>query len=133
MTRRCRAAPRALQSRAAKGVTFFGINEVAIEIEDPDTSWTLSYSAKEHRDARVCLANWVLGRQIDWLRQWAYTDGTTFYIARSEPEKTSSGRMALGAFVWRMADGSDGLYEDCIGLLRNFHRDSRRQVGGPQV
>ena len=88
---------------------------------------------KGHRDARVCFAKWVLGRQTDWLRQWAYTDGTTFYIARSEPGKTSSGRMALGAFVWRMADGTDGLYEDCIGLLRNFHRDSRRQVGVPQV
>ena len=46
---------------------------------------------------------------------FAYADGATFHLARSEPEKTSSGRMALGGFVWRMADGSDALCEDCLG------------------
>ena len=44
-----------------------------------------------------------------------FTDGTTFYLARSDTEKASSRRRALGAMVWRMADGSDALLEDCIG------------------
>lgn len=70
---------------------------------------------KVHRAARVVFAKWVLAQRAEVLRRWAYTDGTTFYLARSEPEKTASGRMALGGFVWRMADGTDGLYEDCIG------------------
>ena len=57
----------------------------------------------------------VLEQRAEALRMWGYTDGTVFYLARSEPEKTSSGRMALGPFVWRMADGSDALYQDCVG------------------
>ena len=54
-------------------------------------------------------------RSAEQFRRWAYTDGTTLYIARSEPEKYSGRRQALGGLVWRMADGSDGLYEDCVG------------------
>ena len=68
-----------------------------------------------HRVARVAFAKWVLEQRAEALRMWGYTDGTVFYLARSEPEKTSSGRMALGPFVWRMADGSDALYQDCVG------------------
>ena len=57
---------------------------------------------KVHRAARVVFAKWVLAQGAEVLRRWAYTDGTTFYLARSEPEKTASGRMALGGFVWRI-------------------------------
>ena len=54
-------------------------------------------------------------RSAEQLRHSAYTDGTTFYLARTEPEKCSGRRQALGGLVWRMADGSGGLYDDCIG------------------
>ena len=49
------------------------------------------------------------------LDQWAYSDGTVFYLDRTEADNESTQRAALGTRVWRMADGSDALYYDCIG------------------
>ena len=49
------------------------------------------------------------------LDQWAYSDGTVFFLDRSEADNESTQRAALGTRVWRMADGSDALYHDCIG------------------
>jgi hypothetical protein len=69
---------------------------------------------KIHRIARVAFARWVHSQRAAPLRQWAFTDGTTLYLARSDTEKASSRRRALGSKVWRMADGSDALYEELI-------------------
>ena len=60
-------------------------------------------------------ARWVLRRTVATLARWAYTDGTTFYLARITAERESATRAALGTHVWRQASGTDGLYEDCIG------------------
>lgn len=46
---------------------------------------------------------------------WAYSDGTVFYLDRTDAENESTQRAALGTRIWRMADGSDALYHDCIG------------------
>ena len=70
---------------------------------------------KEHRASRVRWAHWVMKRRRTSLSRWVYTDGTVFYLARSVAESESKKRAALGPFVWRQADGSDGLYEDCVG------------------
>ena len=68
-----------------------------------------------HKLPRLEWAAWVLTRTSVTLARWAYTDGTTFFLARSQTELESKARLALGAFVYRMANGSDGLYEDCVG------------------
>ena len=70
---------------------------------------------KEHRLARVSFSKWVLERTVTTLHRWAYSDGTTFYLARSQVQLADKVRAALGPMVWRRADGSDGLYEECIG------------------
>ena len=68
-----------------------------------------------HRLARVQWAKWVLTRTVATLSRWAYTDGTVFYLARDVTSQVSTARAALGPQVWRQADGSDALYEDCVG------------------
>ena len=68
-----------------------------------------------HMSARVSWARWVLKQTDASLKKWAFTDGTAFYLARSVAEQESSVRAALGPFMYRMADGSDALYHDCIG------------------
>lgn len=49
------------------------------------------------------------------LDNWAYTDGTVFYLDRTAEENESTQRAALGSMVWRKADGTDSLYADCVG------------------
>jgi hypothetical protein len=68
-----------------------------------------------HRALRVEWAQWVLARTVATLSRWAYTDGTVFYLARDATSQLSKARAALGPYVWRRADGSDALYEDCVG------------------
>ena len=41
---------------------------------------------KEHREQRLSWVAWVLRRQASTLCQWAFTDGTTLYLARSDTE-----------------------------------------------
>ena len=47
-----------------EGRRLLAHHAAAIEIEDPDTSWTLSYSAKEHRDAHVPLLSAEIARSV---------------------------------------------------------------------
>ena len=67
------------------------------------------------RKPRVHWAKWVLRCQARSLRRWVYTDGTVFFLDKTEVEHESTKRAALGSSVWRMADCSDALYADCIG------------------
>jgi hypothetical protein len=46
---------------------------------------------------------------------FAHVDGTTFYLARTVVEHGDKMRGRLGKFVWRMANGKDGLYSDNVG------------------
>ena len=69
----------------------------------------------EHKIARTSFAKWALRRTMSTLTRWAFTDGTAFYLARTVAEQQQSVRASLGPMVWRMADGTDALYEDCIG------------------
>ena len=68
-----------------------------------------------HRPARLKYCRWVLQQTQDFLDQWCYGDGTVFYLDRTEVENGETQRAALGTMVWRMADGSDALYDDCVG------------------
>ena len=57
----------------------------------------------------------VKAKHASTLARWAYSDGTVFYLDMTEAELASGRRAALGPMVYRMADGSDALCEDCIG------------------
>ena len=74
-----------------------------------------SLITKEHKASRLQWSSWVLARTSITLARWAYTDGTTFFLARALSEFESAKRLALGPQVWRQASGRDGLYEDCVG------------------
>ena len=57
----------------------------------------------------------MLLRTPSVLRRFAYTDGTTFYLARSPADVLEKKRLALGKHVWRMASGKDGLWDENVG------------------
>ena len=64
---------------------------------------------------RVSYCQAVKRKHQATLRQWAYSDGTVFYLDRTLEENESTQRAALGCFVWKRADGSDAMYHDCVG------------------
>ena len=68
-----------------------------------------------HREARLHWAEWVLYRTVATLVRWCYTDGCTFYLAQSQSSHEDKQFAKLGPMVWRKADGSDALFQECIG------------------
>ena len=69
----------------------------------------------EWKTKRMAHCDWILSRREPTLRRWAYTDGTTFYLARGPAENLGKQRAALGPCVWRMSNGKDGLWDENIG------------------
>lgn len=67
------------------------------------------------RKRRLEHCDWILSRRAETLKRWAYTDGTTFYLARGPAESVGKQRAALGPHVWRMASGKDGLWDANVG------------------
>ena len=70
---------------------------------------------KKYKSPRENFARKVLQMHASTLERWAYSDGTVFYLERTEEEKESTERAALGPFVWRRSDRSDALYADTVG------------------
>ena len=70
---------------------------------------------KVHRPPRIKYCKWVLKQQQQFLDQWCWSDGTVFFLDRGEAENEETQRAALGTHVWRMTDGSDALFDDCVG------------------
>ena len=68
-----------------------------------------------HKQARLEWVAWVSQQTTRMLSKWAFTDGTSFYLARTENEHGDKRRLALGSHVWRAANGHDALFEDCVG------------------
>ena len=71
--------------------------------------------SKAHKQERLEWVVFVCEQTSSMLAKWAYTDGTSFYLARTEEEHLDKQRAALGTHVWRAANGRDALYEDCVG------------------
>jgi len=69
----------------------------------------------EYLEKRVSYCQGVKRKHDTTLKTWAYTDGTVYYLDRSESEHANTVRRALGANVWRKSDNSDAMYQDCIG------------------
>ena len=70
---------------------------------------------KEYLRERVDYCNSVKRKHQSTLDKWAWTDGTTYYLDRTDAEHADTLRRALGTHVWRRSDNSDALYQDCIG------------------
>ena len=49
------------------------------------------------------------------LAKWAYTDGTVYYLDRSEAEHANTVRRALGSHMWRRSDNTEAMFQECIG------------------
>ena len=48
------------------------------------------------------------------LLKWGYTDGTVWYLDRTEEENEHSPVAALSGWVWRRSDGRDALCRECL-------------------
>ena len=70
---------------------------------------------KVDRAPRIKYCKWVVKQRQDFLDQWCYADGTVFFLDRNEAENEETQRAALGKMIWKMADGSESLYDDCVG------------------
>jgi len=74
-----------------------------------------TFVTSQYKQPRVEYCQWIMTKQQRTLNQFAYSDGTVFYVDRSPEEFEYTQQAALGGFVWRHADRSDALYNDCIG------------------
>jgi hypothetical protein len=70
---------------------------------------------QEHKDARLDWSARIKRKALSTLKRWCYSDGMSYYCDRSTEEVHNSQRASLGKFVWRMEDGSDALFDDCVG------------------
>ena len=70
---------------------------------------------KDHKEDRVVYCEWLKKQPASRLKLYAFTDGTTFYLARDQSQLVDKKQAALGKMVWRMANGKDGLHDDNIG------------------
>ena len=70
---------------------------------------------KKHIEGRVRYCERIKRTHQETLNQYAYSDGATFYGDRDDDEFESTQGAALGPMVWRLADGKDSLYADCVG------------------
>ena len=64
---------------------------------------------------RILYCQKVLLMHNQTLLQWAYTDGTVFYLDRTAAENEETQMAALGSFVWRHTDHRDALFQECLG------------------
>ena len=67
---------------------------------------------KAYLRERVKYCQDVLRKQQASLDRWAYTDGTVFYLDRTQEENEHSQLASLGGWVWRRADGSDAMFQE---------------------
>jgi transposase len=64
---------------------------------------------------RLRYCRWLVLMAQAFLNNFAYTDGTSFYLARCDSEQEDKNRRRLGPFVWRMSNRKDGLWDDNVG------------------
>jgi transposase len=73
------------------------------------------YTPKDHIGLRMRFCRWLLRQAREELKNIAFVDGTTYYLALSETQAEDQERGRLGKFVWRDAAGKDGLFTDNVG------------------
>ena len=70
---------------------------------------------KSYLQPRQRFATRVLTLHQNTLNKWAYSDGTVFYLDKSEDGAEHTQRASLGKSIWRLSDRSDALFSDCVG------------------
>ena len=70
---------------------------------------------EKYFEERIQYCQGVKRKHEATLAKWAYTDGTVYYLDRTDVEHKHTVRRALGTHVWRRSDNSDAMYEECIG------------------
>lgn len=70
---------------------------------------------KKYLKPRVDYCRAIILKHQVTLNGWAYTDGTVFYLDRTEDDVEHSQRASLGGWVWRRADGRDAMFQECLG------------------
>lgn len=70
---------------------------------------------EKYLQPRIDYCKGVKRKHDSTLAKWAYTDGTVYYLDRTEAEHESTVRASLGPFVYRRSDNADAMYQDCIG------------------
>ena len=68
-----------------------------------------------YKPARLVYCNWLLKQTQSYLNKFAYTDGTTFFLANDNAQHTGKQRAGLGRKVWRREDGKDSLEDKNVG------------------
>lgn len=84
--------------------------------------------AKKYVAERKAFARFALKQTDAKLRKWAFTDGTSFFLARDDSEHESAKRRALGQMMWRMSATDDGTYEDTLGACKYRKAQGQRVV-----
>ncbi len=71
---------------------------------------------KDWRKKRLTYCRWLKKLDSSECHRFAYTDGTTFYLARGPADVPEKRRAALGQFVWRMVPsaGRRGYHRTCL-------------------
>ena len=73
-----------------------------------------SWVTPAHKVMRLLYCAWVIARREGTIERFAYTDGTTWFLARGPSSAGDKKRVALGKMIWRMSNGKDGLWDDNI-------------------
>ena len=71
--------------------------------------------ADTYKPARLLYRDWLLRQKQAYLNKFAYTDGTTFFLATHDAQHKDKKRAALGRKIWRRIDGTDSLEDKNVG------------------
>ena len=71
--------------------------------------------AEQYKPARLLYCDWLLKQTQGYLNIFAYTDGTTFFLATNSVGNHDKQRAGLGKKVWRRIDGIDALEDKNVG------------------
>ena len=69
----------------------------------------------EYVQGRLDYAAWIKRQSTKYIESIAFTDGTTYFLDTEDSELELTKRRVLGSRVWKMWDGSESLYKDCVG------------------
>jgi transposase len=73
---------------------------------------------EKYKPARLKYCDWLAKQDQPHLNRFAYVDGTTFFLARTEEECRDKQRAAVGPRCWRLKDGSDSLEDQNVGASK---------------
>ena len=74
-----------------------------------------SLVASKYVPERIAYCEAVKRKHNSTLLLWCYSDGTVFYLDRTDADNEDTQRAALGTHIWRHSDGRDALFADCVG------------------